>query len=88
MVTAATGDAGPGTAADGDLGALSEADRAELEELRLHWGDAYRIGYDPDGGLDPWEAERCDNGYRFVASSASALRDAIIADYTERPVPR
>lgn len=57
-----------------------------LGELRFHWSGAYRINYLP--GNDTWIAQRADDGATLTADSAFALREAIKADYAERPVPR
>ncbi len=56
----------------------------ELEELRWHWDEAYEIARD-DGRLG---ADRRDGSGRLEAGTAAELRALIIADYTERPVPR
>jgi len=54
-----------------------------LADLRWHWGEAYlirgRIGY--------WRAERRDDGRTLTADDPEKLRQAIIADYTAKPVP-
>jgi hypothetical protein len=51
--------------------------------LQWHWGSAYVIEL-----TDGWKATRRDDGSEFTAESAEELRDAILADYTGRPVPR
>jgi len=61
------------------------ADQDEpLAGLRWHWGEAYAIDY--LGGR--WIAQRRDSHSTFSAESADKLRDLIVADYGERPVPR
>ena len=57
-----------------------------LDDLRFHWGSAYRVSYLP--GHDLWIAQRADDGATLRADSADRLRDLIVADYTARPVPR
>jgi hypothetical protein len=55
-----------------------------LEDLRWHWGEAYRIDH---YGL-VWIAPRRDDRSTLRADSPEELRQAMIADYTARPVPR
>lgn len=55
-----------------------------LADLRWHWGEAYLIDY--LGGR--YVAQRRDSRSTFSAESADKLRDLIVADYGERPVPR
>jgi hypothetical protein len=57
-----------------------------LEALRWHWDSAYVIEYFETA--DKWVAQRRDSHKTFSAGSADALRDKILADYTERAVPR
>jgi hypothetical protein len=52
--------------------------------LRWHWGGAYMISH--AGGV--WAAQRRDDRQTIVRDSPEALHEAIIADYTARPVPR
>jgi hypothetical protein len=61
-------------------------DAAEpLENLRFNWGDAYRIHFfEPD----KWMAQRRDTGEALRSDTPLGLRDAIVADYRARPVPR
>ncbi len=56
----------------------------ELETLRWHWDEAYEITWD-DGRF---RAGRHDGRGRLEAGTAAELRALVIADYTERPVPR
>ena len=56
-----------------------------LANLRWHWGSAYDIR-NPLPHV--WVAERRDNRAALRADSPLARRDAIVADYTVRPVPR
>lgn len=57
-----------------------------LEDLRFHWGVAYRFRYDRVWGR--WEAGRRDTGRLLIAGSARELRNLIVGDYSGRPVPR
>jgi hypothetical protein len=60
-------------------------DTAALEELRHHWGDAYRIGF--RGGA--WAAQRRDGrGGTLSDPMPGGLLLAIRADYAALPVPR
>jgi hypothetical protein len=65
------------------LRALLEAEA--LESLRWHWGDAYAVSCPAPG---TWLAQRRDTRETLGAASAEELRDAILADYIPRPVPR
>jgi hypothetical protein len=56
-----------------------------LESLRWNWGEAYVI-HNPAARV--WTAERRDTHTVLRADTPTALRDAIVADYTARPVPR
>ena len=58
-----------------------------LDDLRLHWDEAYKITYHP-GEPEPCHAERLDDGTVLTAYSPWALRNKIIDDYSVRPVPR
>ena len=60
----------------------------DLDDLRYHCGEAYRIDYCPGAPARRWRAERLDDHAVFTAASPSALRERIIDDYTLRPVPR
>lgn len=56
-----------------------------LDHLRFHWGEAYLISFfEPD----QWIAQRRDNLETLTAKTPYGLREAIVADYTEHPVPR
>ncbi len=55
-----------------------------LGDLRWHWGSAYMIS----GIIGAWRAERRDDGRVLAADDPEKLHDAIVADYTARPVPR
>jgi hypothetical protein len=61
-------------------------DAAELiDYLRWHWGEAYRIHFfEPDR----WMAQRRDTWESLTAESPLNLRDAIVADYRNKPVGR
>ena len=71
-----------------DTGAGAEADR--LAALEFGWGTAYRIGFDPERGY--WARRRDMPGDRgegdILAPDVSTLRDAIVGDYSLKPVPR
>lgn len=65
---------------------MTAADKAALEELMHHWGEAYEIGWDSDRG---WHARRRDGlGGDLTAAGPDGLLAEISADYTLRPVPR
>ena len=57
----------------------------DLAYLAWHWEGAYAVSH-PEPGV--WLAQRLDDRAVLRAASAGELRDAIIADYTARPVPR
>jgi hypothetical protein len=56
--------------------------------LRWHWGAAYEIGADAAGWAGTWTARRRDMGDTLTAGDPAALRELILADYGQRPVPR
>jgi hypothetical protein len=58
-----------------------------LDDLRLHWDEAYKITYHP-GEAEPCHAERLDDGTVLTADTPWTLRSKIIDDYSVRPVPR
>lgn len=58
-----------------------------LNDLRLHWDEAYKITYHL-GEAEPCHAERLDDGTLLTADSPLALRKKINDDYRVRPVPR
>src|SRR5262249_15762533 len=63
---------------------LQERRRGEhMAELRHHWGTADRNTW--HRGV--WTAARRDTNEALTASSAETLREAIRADYRDRPVP-
>ena len=63
---------------------LSDAEEF-LSNLRWHWGEAYQISFfEPD----VWIAVRRDTHDTLRADTPLALRDRIIADYSQKPVPR
>jgi len=65
---------------------MTAADKAALDELMHHWGEAYEIGWDSDRG---WHARRLDGvGGELAAAGPDGLRAEISADYKLRPVPR
>jgi hypothetical protein len=62
--------------------------KTELDELRWHWDEVYRIDYAEPGR---WMAQRRDTPDHqgiLKAGSPGELRDLIIADYASRPVSR
>lgn len=62
------------------------ADDLALEALRFGWGDAYEIGYDEERGH--WALRRDGLGGHITAPDAEKLRDAVVADYDLKRVPR
>jgi hypothetical protein len=58
-----------------------------LADLRYHWDEAYEITHHP-GTAEPYRAQRLDDGQIISATTLLKLRDAIIDDYSVRPVPR
>jgi hypothetical protein len=64
---------------------MSTLDERDLESLRYGWGSAYLIEH-PEPGT--WLAVRRDDHTTLRADNPVALRDAIMADYAARPVPR
>jgi hypothetical protein len=61
------------------------AEDGPLEELRHHWGSAYRIGV----RAGRWTAQRRDGKGRPLADrEPGRLREKIAADYLASPVPR
>jgi hypothetical protein len=63
------------------------ADTYALDELRHHWGDAYWIWWDKQGG---WQALRRDDlgGKAITAGDPEGLWQAVKADYELKHVPR
>lgn len=55
-----------------------------LRNLQWHWGEAYQI----TGAAEHWLARRRDNGRLLNASGPDGLRELMIADYQDQPVPR
>jgi hypothetical protein len=58
--------------------------RDALADLQFHWGSAYAI----TGAAGYWVARRRDNGKLINASGPYGLRELLIADYGNQPVPR
>jgi len=58
--------------------------RTPLQELRLHWGDAYLIGRDDERGW--WAARRDRIGAYVTAADAEDLWRKIRADYAAETV--
>jgi hypothetical protein len=78
--------AGP-DAAEGQqcTGGRLRGDPGILDELRFHWGSAYRIG--TSGGV--YTARRRDGkGSTLTDPLPEGLRLKIVADYRADPVPR
>jgi hypothetical protein len=56
-----------------------------LDSLRWNWDEAYLIHFfEPDS----WIARRRDSGEELRATTPLGLRDAIVEDYTARPVSK
>ncbi len=58
--------------------------RDALADLQHHWGSAYAIA----GADGCWVARRRDNGKLINAGGPGGLRELLVADYQDRPVPR
>jgi hypothetical protein len=58
--------------------------RDALADLQFHWGAAYAIA----GAAGCWVARRRDNGRLLNASGPDGLRELIVRDYDDQPVPR
>ena len=56
-----------------------------LDALRWHWGEAYLLA-NPEPWV--WIAVRRDTRETLRSDTPLGLREAIIADYTARKVPR
>jgi hypothetical protein len=67
------------------VSAVDSWEAEALADLRHHWGEAYTIGRMGDG---LWLAQRRDDRTMLRAATAGELREAIAADYRQRPVPR
>jgi len=59
-------------------------DTGALEDLRHHWGEAYKIGW----RAGRWRAVRRDDGSAVSADTPGQLLELIRADYAARPVAR
>jgi hypothetical protein len=60
-------------------------EKEALEALRWHWGDAYEIGRDD---ASDWHARRRDGlGGLLTGAGPDELGQAVVADYSFRPVP-
>jgi len=70
----------------GSKPALTGADQDALAALRFGWGEAYRIGWDAVRGW--WARRRDDIGGDITADDPDGLWNAIVEDYTLKPVPR
>ena len=57
-----------------------------LDGLRYHWDEAYEITYSAET-TQSYRAKRLDDGQILSATTPAKLRDAIIDDYSVRPVP-
>ena len=72
-------------------GSLSARDESDLAHLRHHWLGAYSFHAFYHCGRAVWTAVRCDasdHDPHIEAGSADDLRQLIVADYNDRPVPR
>ena len=58
--------------------------RDALADLQWNWGSAYAIA----GAAGSWVARRRDNGRLLSAVSPCLLRELIVRDYQDQPVPR
>lgn len=56
----------------------------DLDELRWHWGEAYKISWQNN----KYPAERLDDGRLIEADGPAELRLLMQYDYATRPVPR
>ena len=56
----------------------------DLTDLQYHWGGAYLI----TGMSGHWLAQGRDDGQTLSASGPDGLRELMIDDYAEQPVPR
>ena len=61
-----------------------ETPREALALLQHDWGSAYGIA----GAAGTWVARRRDNGRLLNAASPDQLRELIVRDYGDQPVPR
>ncbi|HTR90360.1 MAG TPA: hypothetical protein VMI73_01310 [Trebonia sp.] len=66
--------------------AAAKLDDDALNAIRYGWGDAYDIGYDQARGY--WARRRDGLGGDITADSPDAIWQAILDDYTLKPVPR
>ncbi len=71
--------------AAGGSAAGRTADEYELQALRYNWGSAYEIDFSDEHG---WRAKRRDGTGELTAATPDGLYGAILADYSDRPVPR
>ena len=55
-----------------------------LGRLQWSWGSAYGIA----GAWGTWVARRRDNGRLLNADSPDRLRELLLRDYQDQPVPR
>ena len=64
--------------------AADEPPQDALGQLQWSWGSAYGIA----GAWGTWVARRRDNGHVLHANSPDQLRELMIEDYGDQPVPR
>jgi hypothetical protein len=64
--------------------AAEEPPQDALGRLQWSWGNAYGIA----GGWGTWVARRHDNGRLLHADSPDQLRELLIRDYEDQPIPR
>jgi hypothetical protein len=61
-----------------------EPPQDELGRLQWSWGSAYGIA----GAWGTWVARRRDNGRLLHANNLDELRELLVRDYGDHPVPR
>ena len=64
--------------------AVDEPPAGALGRLQWSWGSAYGIV----GAWGTWVARRRDNGRLLNADSPDRLRELLVRDYQDQPVPR
>ena len=64
--------------------AVDEPPADALGRLQWSWGSAYGIA----GAWGAWVARRRDNGRLLSADSPDRLREMLLRDYQDQPVPR
>lgn len=64
--------------------AVDEPPAGALGRLQWSWGSAYAIA----GAWGTWVARRRDNGRLLNADNPDRLRELLLQDYQDQPVPR